>query len=406
MIKTGYDRYGLSGNPFRDLSSESLENVDIFHVVQELDHEIKIIKDEIFEKENKAAIAILGGYGVGKTERLLLVKNEAKNNGFFSVFKNMSNETRWTIASVVDEMIYDANKKLSFFKRIFSPPKWYKNILKIRKKVTINYDPEEVGHVIVKALNENAPSFLLLNDLHNLSQPADLDNFVQVLHVIADNSEPGVLTMLSSDIGFFENLMVRHPSMNERINRKFIVPSLNNNEAGLMIAKRMLDKRLVDNIEPLYPFTEEAVAIMNYEANGNARKLLKIASIIIDTATQRKMMTIDGPTTREILKVSENKKLDVDFDEEKSDITIVETPAEVKSLNKIKISSSKKIKPVKKPMSNPLPIQNYSGIKSIRVKCPKCAKVFTFEVSSSTEQMRCPNPLCDFVGKINIEKLI
>jgi phage FluMu protein Com len=409
MIKTGYDRYGLSGNPFRDLSSESLENVDIFHVVQEIDHELKIIKDEIFEKENKAVLAILGGYGVGKTERLLLVKNEAKNNGFYSVFKNMSNETRWTVASVMDEMISNANKKLGFFKRIFNSPKWYKNILKIRKQVKTNYDPEKIGHVIVEALNENAPSCLLLNDLHNLSQPADLDNFVQVLHVIADNSDPGVLTMLCSDIDFFEKLMKRHLSMNERINRKFVVPPLSNNEANLMIAKRMLDKRLVDNIEPLYPFTEEAVAVMNDEAEGNARKLLKVASVVIDNASQRKIMTIDGFTTHEILKVSENQKLNVDFEEdvEKKDLSIVETPIKDSSLKKVKkITSSSKVTSVKKSVGNPSSIQNTSGIKSIKVKCPKCAKIFTFEVSSSTEQMRCPNPSCDFVGKINLEKLV
>lgn len=409
MFKTGYDYYGLSGNPFRDLSSESLENVDIFHVVQDLDDELKIIKNEIFEKENKAVIAVLGGYGVGKTERLLLAKSEAESNGFYCVFRNMSNETRWTVASVMDQMINDTNKKLGFFKRIFNPPKWYKNILKTRKKVTTNYDPEEIGHVIVKALNENTPSFLLLNDLHNLQQPADLDNFVRVLHVIADHSDPGVLTMMSSDSSFFKNLMNRHPSMNERINRKIIVPPLDNNEAGLLIAKRMLDKRLVDSIEPLYPFTEESVAVINDEAAGNARQLLKIASLVIDNASQSKLMTIDGFTTRDILKIGENQKLDIDFEEEKekSDIAPIWNPKKNKKLRKSKkIAVIPKNNTGAKPANNPLPISNSSEIKSIRVKCPKCAKNFTFEVKDSNEQMRCPNPQCDFIGKINLEKLI
>ncbi len=409
MVKTGYDYYGLSGNPFRDLSSESLENVDIFHVVQELDDELKIIKNEIFEKENKAVIAILGGYGVGKTERLLLVKSQAESNGFYCVFRNMSNETRWTVASLMDEMISDANKKLGFFKRIFNPPKWYKKILKTRKKVTTNYDPEEIGHVIVNALNENTPSLLLLNDLHNLQQPADLDNFVRVVHVIADHSNPGVLTMMSSDFSFFNKLMKRHPSMNERINRKIIVPPLDNNEAGLLIAKRMLDKRLVDSIEPLYPYTEEAVSVMNLEAAGNARQLLKIASIVIDNAAQAKLMTIDGFTTRDILKTGENQKLDIDFEgeKEKSDIESAWKPKKNKKSRKIKKSTvSAKTDSVSKSTDKPLPIPNYSEIKSIRVKCPKCAKNFTFEVKGSNEEMRCPNPKCDFIGKINLEKII
>jgi len=102
--KTGYERFGLRSNPFRDLSSESLENVDIFHVVQELDENLNRIKEEIFYKENKAFIAILGGLGAGKTERLLLAANEGRKQNAFVVFQSMSMETRWAIEGILESI--------------------------------------------------------------------------------------------------------------------------------------------------------------------------------------------------------------------------------------------------------------------------------------------------------------
>ncbi len=61
MEKSGYERYGLSGNPFRDLSSENLEDVELYHVNQSIDKDLSGIVDEIFGKENKAVIGDIGG---------------------------------------------------------------------------------------------------------------------------------------------------------------------------------------------------------------------------------------------------------------------------------------------------------------------------------------------------------
>jgi len=47
LRKGGYERYGLTGNPFRDLSSDSIENVDIFHVHQSIDDSITNIMEEV-----------------------------------------------------------------------------------------------------------------------------------------------------------------------------------------------------------------------------------------------------------------------------------------------------------------------------------------------------------------------
>ena len=153
MQQSIYERYGLSGNPFRDLSSESLENVDIFHVVQAVDEELTRMKDEVIYKENRVVVGILGGLGAGKTERLLLAANEAKQQGFFAILRNMTFETQWVVEGILDSIVKQT--KLSFFKKLFSAPYWYKSINKMKKISKVTYDPELAGRIIAQALNQN-----------------------------------------------------------------------------------------------------------------------------------------------------------------------------------------------------------------------------------------------------------
>lgn len=452
MQTVSYDRYGLMSNPFRNLSSETIDNVDIFHVNQSIDNEMKVIKDEVFNKENKAVVVILGGQGVGKTERLMLAANEYKKNNCFFVLRDVESKAKWVINGIIDSMLQNVKKKA------FGAPEWYKNLNKIKKNLN-SYSFEAISKAIAQVLNENVPSCLLLNDLHNMPMSKSLDLFLRVFHSIIDNLDPGVLVMISCETDYFKGLIKSYPSVDQHINRKFLVQPLNNNEAGLMIAKRMLDKRLVDNIESLYPFTQDSVAILNQEAEGNPRNLLKTISFVIDNAAQRKVMTVEEDLTRELLQIRMNKRLDVKVEKSKPMVEPVSAQPEIGekivkpvTLHEIRenpvsmnpnnpsldVSSEVDIggidfethvvdssisspvvnpdyasrdlvpdvpvKTVKKSNGNVVSKKKKGEPHSIRVKCPKCSKIFSFEVDDDTEELRCPNPKCDFIGKINLKK--
>jgi type II secretory pathway predicted ATPase ExeA/ribosomal protein S27E len=313
MKETVYERYGLSSNPFRDLSSESLENIDIFHVTQAVDEELTRMKEEIIYKENKAVVGVLGGLGAGKTERMLLAANEASSQGLFYIMANMTFETQWVIEGVLDSIIN--NKKIGLFSRLFSSPKWLKEVYKLKKVSKTGYDPERAGRVIAEALNSNAPSFLFINDFHHLSHALDSQRFLHVLHVLVDHIRHGVMIMIVSDLKFFQGLMKNHPSLNERINRKIIVPPLSDDEANLIIAKRLLEKRIVDDIEPLYPFTDDGIRLLNTEVKGNPRHLLKLADVVIEYAARKRAIMIDESIVHEIVTLGKNKQLHVEFDD-------------------------------------------------------------------------------------------
>ena len=290
MDKTGYERYGLTGNPFRELSSESIDNVEIFHVRQRADDELQGIIEEVVAKENKAIITLLGGLGSGKTERLLMVQVEAQRKGIFLVMRNITAETRWVV-KVVSEGIIEASKGQK--RSLFSSNSWQRRLNKLSKNVPKGYDPEEVGAAIAEALNKNAPSILMLNDLHVLQRCTDTDNFMETLHSIFDKIDKGVLVMMTSDQGYFDYLMIGRSSLTSRINKRIVLQPLSGQEACLMIAKRMLPKRVVEDMQALYPFNDKAVIAMNEHVNGNPRELLKLADRVIEEASLKRIIQVD-----------------------------------------------------------------------------------------------------------------
>lgn len=306
MEKTGFERYGLSGNPFRDLSSENLEDVEIFHVPQSVDKDISEISEEALTKENKAVVALMGVLGAGKTERLLLLKKEANRRGAFCAMGGVTTETQWMVKNILDSIL---DKRQTGAHNGLVTPKWRKDVQRVLKKISKGYDPENVGHVISMALNDNAPSFLLINDLHRLPEKEDMDEFLQILYVVTNEILPGVMVVLSGDEKYFKGVLRTHSTLNERINRKLIIPPLNVPEASLMIAKRLLAKRLVDDLDALYPFTPESIRALNALANGNPRALLKYADYLLDHAVKARAVQIDEDIVKMIMDQNESVEL-------------------------------------------------------------------------------------------------
>jgi len=166
-----YERYGLNGNPFRDLSSETLEDIELYHVNLGVDEELRSVKEEVLEKENKAVIALLGPLGSGKTERLLLAAAEGRAAKAFVIYFDLTEKTTWILRGLTEEFKKAAGG--SGFSKMFSPPKWLAPLTALAATKDEKYDPLQAGKAIAGALNANVPAFLLLNDLHNLTNLAE-----------------------------------------------------------------------------------------------------------------------------------------------------------------------------------------------------------------------------------------
>ena len=296
MPSSSYDRYGLTSNPFRDLSSESLDDIEVYHVNLDIDRLLETIRDEVFSKENRAFVALVGLHGAGKTERLLVARAEAEEHKAFCVYFDITTKTTWVTRGLAEAFRKEAG--LGGFQQLFSAPRWFRDLGSLEKSKDKNYDALKAGRTLAAALNANAPSFLLLNDVHNLSNSQEFGLFSKVLQELVDGIKPGVMVMFGSFPSFMLQLATHQAALVSRINRTILLPRLTPEEAALLLAKKLLAKRLVEGLDPLYPFDQEAVFKVNQYAYGNPRRLIELADACMEYAVAHRTYRIDSEVVR------------------------------------------------------------------------------------------------------------
>jgi hypothetical protein len=214
-------------------------------------------------------------------------------------------------------------------------------VQKTVKNGTGEHDPIRAGEAIAGALNANVPAFLLLNDLQNLQSTDHIGRFLETLYALINSIKPGVMVLISSDATFFQELMEKNSSIAQRLNRTVRIMPLKDNEASLLIAKRLLAKRIVDEMDPLYPFTKEAIGPMNEHVNGNPRALLKLADAVIDAAVKQRTVHIDDTFVRGALEAQK----EIPLAEAVVIMENVEAPAAAKALRDKSSDSDEVIPP-------------------------------------------------------------
>jgi hypothetical protein len=294
-----YERYGLTSNPFRDLASESVDEVALYHVNQEVDETLRTIREEVFEHENRAIVAIVGPHGAGKTERLLMTAAEARERGAFAVYYDVPPKTAKVLRGVATQ--FQAVAAAKGRAKLFSQPPWLRAMGGLAKLNDAKYDPKEAGKVIGQALNSTAPSFLLLNDLNNLVESHEVDAFAKVIQEVTDAIKPGVLVMFSCFGSYLTWLGANHPALASRINRTLTLSGFTDDEAALLLAKKLLVKRLVEDLDPIYPFDREAIHLLNQAAGQNPRRLLELADLAVEYGASHRSYRVDAEVVNAVL---------------------------------------------------------------------------------------------------------
>jgi hypothetical protein len=296
---SSYERYGLTSNPFRDLASESVDEVALYHVNQDVDETLRTIKDEVFERENRAIVAVVGPHGAGKTERLLVTAAEARERGAFAVYYDVPTKTAKVLRGVATQFQTVAATKGRA--KLFGQPPWLRAMGGLAKLNDAKYDPKEAGKIIGQALNSTAPSFLLLNDLNNLVESHEVDAFAKVIQEVTDAIKPGVLVMFSCFGSYLTWLGANHPALASRINRTLTLSGFTDEEAALLLAKKLLVKRLVEDLDPIYPFDREAIHLLNQAANQNPRRLLELADLAVEYGASHRSYRVDVEVVNAVL---------------------------------------------------------------------------------------------------------
>jgi hypothetical protein len=284
MQRPGYERFALISNPFHDLASESLDEIEVFHVLQEADEAFEAIKQEVLEKARKAFVFVVGPLGSGKTQRLRVTAAQAQHVGAYAQYLNLGEAPPDPLAAIAAALTEAAAERKA-------KGQWSKDLQALAKGKSVN--PETAGRTLAEALAALAPSYLLLNDLDAL--PAAAENAVlHTLLALVSHLQPGVMVAIACQEPHFATLNARAGPLASRVNRVLQLRGLTDEEAELLLAKRMAGKRLIEDLDPAYPFTRAAVAELNKAGGGSPRRLLQLADLVLDQAVKERAFQV-GP---------------------------------------------------------------------------------------------------------------
>ena len=275
----------------------------VYHVNQESDALLRTIREEVLDKENRVVVAVTGPQGSGKTERLLVTAAEAKEHHAFVVYFDITSKAPWIVRGLA--VTFEKSARDAGLVKMLGAPAWLRSLTSLAKVKDESYDPKQAGRRIGEALNAAAPSFLLLNDLHNLVELQEVDLFAKTVEEVIGVIKPGVLVMFSCYASYITWLTMNHPAFASRVNRVVALATLSDDEARVVLAKRLLAKRIVEDLEPTYPFDREAVQELNQASRGNPRRLFELADFVLEQAVATRVYQIDAETVRSALAARE-----------------------------------------------------------------------------------------------------
>jgi hypothetical protein len=234
---TDYRLFGLRKNPFEHHLLDA-------HIERSVDVKLAAIFDEISQGEReKAGLSLGGSEGYGKTETLRMLEAKANKEGIFSIFSDARN-----ISTIRDKIV----------KR----PK----ILRPKRKKDANIERD-----IVSAMNRHKPSLLLLD---NLQMPEQ-----NIVSFVFDGLEWGMVVFSCSECEAHDFSLLE-------------LPPLTDEEAVLIVGKRLALYRYSQNMDPLYPFSHSFLCELNRDAGGNPGTLIERLDSILKDAAEKKIFPI------------------------------------------------------------------------------------------------------------------
>ncbi len=315
MSKYDFSRFGMTENPFHAIKAEDIVDMSKVHVNLAVDDHLAKIKENVFSKTQSSVVVLTGPEGVGKTHRLIVSAYEAAVNELFYAYHNVADVQTLCCDDLATSIL--SAKKIS----VFNTPKWHSNLSKLAKKMRKNSgDPSSFGLAIAEALNANAPSFLLINDLHRLTGIKDADLFCQCLGQIVTHLSSGVLVMITATDDFYEGFYRMQPKFAQSITCHLSIPHLNKDDAKQILSKRLSTGRLVNDIDPLYPFDMIALEQLLESSRGLPTDLIKFAEISIDYALDQDALAIDGQLVTDAIGFIKKPTLEDSFTSDSSQL--------------------------------------------------------------------------------------
>lgn len=276
-----YERFHLKGNPFTQLSSEGIQNIEDIHVSQNVDARIA---EAIANVEEGASIALVlvGDLGTGKTQRLKGIRNVIEDAGGLAIYLKVdSSDIIRTTTDIFDYFV--PHETPGFFERLRSRGSEEVYVLTVE-----NYDSSELGESLKENISAYRLSALLLDELENImmAPEKELILFFEMLRQFISSMPFGCLFMVACTPEGFSRMQELFPAFVVRFHYQLQAGGLSEDEAVELVKKRLELVRETgkESLNPVYPFDESAIHLANDMANGNPRILLRILQIVLSSA--------------------------------------------------------------------------------------------------------------------------
>jgi type II secretory pathway predicted ATPase ExeA len=303
-----YDVYGLSHNPFEQLASEGIADVESIHVYQEVDMRLQMIISEVIGNKSSIALSIVGPLGMGKTQRLKNIAKAIEENGGKAIYVKVDTND---ILKLTRDIFYalkpprsrtnifleNLSRKLGFIDRLekmLSDPKEYKS--------------RDIAELLVGQLRKYPYSALLLDELENMQGAGEREKiqFFEMLRHVISTMPPGCIVAFACIPEAYEEYTKIFPAFFMRLHYEFKLRPMSVEETFELVKKRLNKARVRDTDDPIYPFTEEAIKLIHDLAKGNPRQILRLLHYVLSESAKHKFDPIDEYVVTTILEEPKN----------------------------------------------------------------------------------------------------
>ncbi|WP_297421551.1 ATPase [Thermococcus sp.] len=298
-----YEVYGLSRNPFEQLASEGIADVESIHVYQEVDMRLQMIASEVIGNKSSIAMSIVGPLGMGKTQRLKSLAKVVEGNGGKAVYVKVDTNDILKLTRDIFYALKPPKSRTNIFLENLSRKLGFIDRLEKMLSSTGEYKSRDIAELLTEQMGKFPYCALLLDELENMQSAKEHEKiqFFEMLRHFISNMPKGCVVAFACVPEAYEEYSRIFPAFFMRLHYEFKLRPMSLDEAYELVKKRLNRVRVKDTDDPLYPFTEEAIKLIHQLGNGNPRQILRLLHYVLSEAAKHKFDPIDDYVVTTIL---------------------------------------------------------------------------------------------------------
>lgn len=298
-----YEVYGLSRNPFEQLASEGIRDVESIHVYQEVDMRIQMIISEVIGHKSSIALSIVGPLGMGKTQRLKTIAKAIEENGGKALYVKVDTHDILKLTRDIFYALKPPKSRTNIFLENLSRKLGFIDRLEKMLSDTKEYKSRDIAELLTEELSKYRYSALLLDELENMRGASEKEKiqFFEMLRHFISNMPKGCIVAFASIPEAYEEYSQIFPAFFMRLHYEFKLRPMSLDEAYELVKKRLNRVRIKDTDDPLYPFTEDAIKLIHRLGKGNPRQTLRLLHYVLTEAAKHRFDPIDDLVITTIL---------------------------------------------------------------------------------------------------------